>query len=222
MSVHWQRAPLALRHYPSVLLGVCVAAALLAVAGSSAPFVTTAAASEATKNKLVDLAPLTTGLRITGTNGAYTQSFAGLVREADTREASLEKLATRLGLERPIFTTESQAMTLLGPRGDTDVRLIARTGALDHVEILAQTGGSGVWISNVTAHAAGLKPGDVFKLDRQTFDAVGKVRLRVKGVFRSLDQSAEAQSPYWVNLYRNIVPPGIDASPLPPYDPEPR
>jgi putative ABC transport system permease protein len=217
VSAHWRKAPYALAFHRSALLAVFVAALLAGLAASSAPFVTTAAASEAMKNKLVDLSPLSTGLQITGANGAYRESLQGLIRKADAQEASLRKLAARLHLESPVFTTESLTLALLGPGGVTDVRLLARTGALAHVEILSKTRGGGVWISNVTANAAHLKPGGIFKLDTQSFGATGKVTLRVKGIFRSLDQSPESRTPYWVNFYRNIVPSGIDPSPFPPY-----
>jgi hypothetical protein len=140
-------------------------------------------------NKLFDLSPLATALQITGVNGGYSQSYGGLVQQANAHEASVRLLAARLHLQSPTFTTESVPLFLLGPHGDTDVRLVSRTGALAHVEILSQTRGSGVWISNVTAAAAQLKPGGTFKLDSQSFNAKGVVTLRVKGIFRSLDQS---------------------------------
>jgi putative ABC transport system permease protein len=217
MSAQWRKAPYALVFHRSALLAVFVAALLAGLAASSSPFVTTAAASEAMKNKLLDLSPFATGLEITGVTSGYQQSRQGLIRDANANEASLRTLAARLHLESPVFTTESLTLALIGPGGDTDVRLLARTGALAHVQILSQTGGSGVWISNVTANAAHLRPGGTFKLDNQTFNAKGKVTLRVKGIFRSLDQSADARTPYWVNFYTNIVPGGIDPSPFPPY-----
>src|SRR5262249_59023254 len=93
----WRRAPYALVHYLPVLVAVLTAAALAALAASSEPFVTTAAASEALKNKLVDLSPYATGLQVrarTQVFGDYTK--AALEHGAGARNDAVRELRRRL------------------------------------------------------------------------------------------------------------------------------
>ena len=80
--------------------------------------VTTATASAALKNQLVDLSPLATGLEISQF-ASSTRPLAVLIHEADRRQQAISKLAARLHLERPVFTVElSLPVTLATASGD--------------------------------------------------------------------------------------------------------
>ena len=48
--------------------------------------------------------------------------------------------------------------------GDQPVTLMARSGALGHVKILSQTSGDGVWVSDLTAKPAGIRPGGKLRI----------------------------------------------------------
>ena len=208
----WRKAPLALVHHQTAFAAVAAAGFLVALAGSSAPLVTTATASAALKNQLVDLSPLATGLEITQI-ASSTRPLAVLIHEADRRQQAISKLAARLRLERPVFTVESSLpVTLATASGDVPVRLMARTGVLGHVVLLERTTGAGVWISDFTARIAHLGPGGKLRL---SFAAQGgesrPLVLRVKGIYRALDSTTP--SPYWVHFLREILPPGVDPPP---------
>src|SRR5690349_20804799 len=99
MSAHWRKAPSALVHHRSVLLAVFVAALLSALASSSSPFVTTAAASEALKNKLADLSSFAAGVEITGSRQfAFGNESARQIERAEARRhVAAEQLRARLG-----------------------------------------------------------------------------------------------------------------------------
>ena len=217
------KAALALRHYPSALLAVLVAALLVALAASSSPLVTTAAASEALKNKLADLTPLATGLQISGVASTYSQSTAALLRGGEARDRAVRELASRLPhVGRPVLTLESAPIYVSGRAGDTPVRLMARTNFLAHIHVLTQVSGDGVWISNITAHEGGFRAGGNVAINvvarRPDLGAVGhaaRLELRVKGIYRALAQSPS--TPYWINLYQDIYPQNLDASPPPSY-----
>jgi putative ABC transport system permease protein len=217
LGAHWRKAPYALVHYLTVLVAVFTAAALAALAASSAPFVTTAAASEALKNKLVDLSPYATGLQITTRKQIFGDyATPALERGAHARDAAVEKLRRRLVDVGPaVISTEARAQAA-GANGDSAVVLLARTNALAHVEKLARVPGRGVWISDITAHDAGLKPGDAFRVDGlPSANGRGSPSLRVKGIYRALAHSAETD--YWGNLYEQIYPECGDCDVPPPF-----
>jgi putative ABC transport system permease protein len=214
-SAHWRRAPVVLVHHSSALVAVFVAGLLVALAATSAPFVTTAAASAALKDKLTDLSPFATGLVISDSTEVLSQQPDALLRAADRREAAVVRLANRLDLEPPVFTEEAGSPSYVSTRnGDTQVRLIARTGVLGHVRILARTGGPGVWVSDMTAREARLRPGGKLRV-RAATSGNRAVTFRVKGIYRALDSYAVGA--YWTNFLREIYPPGVDPPPPPRY-----
>jgi hypothetical protein len=168
--------------------------------------VTTAAASEALKNKLIDLSPYATGLQIrtrTQVFGDYTTPT--LEQGARARNEAVEELRRRLVNVGPaVLSTEARAQ-VAGANGDSGVVFLARTDALAHVKKLARAPGSGVWISDITALDAGLKPGDVFRVDGlPSANGRRSPSLRVKGIYRALAHSTETD--YWGNLFEQIYP----------------
>ena len=217
LSANWRKAPYALVHYLTVLVAVFVAAALAAVAAASAPFVTTAAASEALKNKLVDLSPYATGLQViarTQIFGDYTT--AALERGARARDEAVRELRGQLPHVGPAVVSTHARAQAAGANGDSGVVLLARTDALAHVKKLTQSPGPGVWLADITAHDAGLKPGDVFRVDGlPSADARKSPSLRVKGIYRALAHSPETD--YWGNLYEEIYPQCGDCDVPPPF-----
>jgi putative ABC transport system permease protein len=200
-----------------VLVAVLTAAALAALAASSAPFVTTAAASEALKNKLVDLSPYATGLQIrvrTQLFGNYTT--AALEHGARARDEAVRELRRQLPHVGPAVVSTLARAQVAGPNGDSGVVLVARTNALAHAKKLVQVPGPGVWLADITAHDAGLKPGDVFRVDGlASSDERAGPTLRVKGIYRALAHSPETD--YWGSLYEEIYPLCGDCDVPPPF-----
>jgi len=212
-SPHWRKAPLVLLRHPSALAAVTAAGLLVALAASSGPLVTNAGASSALNDELVDLTPFATGLQITGL-GESLKPAASLIRAAERRESAVRALGSRLRLEPPVFTDETALPVTLRTRGgDVPLNLLARSAVVDHVKVLSDVGGPGVYVSDFTARIAGVSPGKRLRLSYS--DRFGgntnTVALRVKGIYRALD--ATTPGPYWAHFLREIFPGGVDPPP---------
>lgn len=209
----WRRAPFALAYHRSALVAVAVAGFLVVLAASSAPFVTTASASSALKDNLSGLSPLATGLEIQGFS-APVASVADEARLIDHRQSGIRTLSGKLGLEPPVFTEQTNVpVAVSSPNGDQPVTLMARSGTLGHVKILSQTSGDGVWVSDLTAAPAGIRPGKKLRIvfSERGSGTTRTAAVRVKGIYRALDSSAPG--PYWANLLPEIIPQGADPPP---------
>ena len=194
------------------------AALLAALASSSSPFVTTAAASEALKNKLADLTSFATGLEVRAGGQVFGgDSPAFLTSRAALRDQAANRLRARFGhVEAPVFTTEAGAVQVATSSGEGQVFLMARTDVLAHVKILSSVPGPGLWISDITAHSAGIKPGQIVRLDGlQSFSQPQSPKIRVKGIYRALAHSP--QTDYWANFFQDIYPQCPDCGVPPPY-----
>jgi putative ABC transport system permease protein len=207
----WRKAPVVLLRHRSALAAMVVAGFLVALAASSAPFVTTASASAELKANLSDLSPLATGLVVTSlTRGVG--SVAALTGEADRRERALRTVTDRFRLDPPVFTLESQLpFSVTTGAGDERVLLMSRTNVLRHIRKLATVPGAGVWVSDLTARDAHVRPGGTIRLASATQEVSRVLRLRVKGIYRALDRSAPGA--YWANFLAEILPPGADPPP---------
>jgi hypothetical protein len=111
--------------------------------------------------------------------------------------------------------------TVLGPEmsatradgaGTTTVRPFAGTSAFDHVQVLAKTGGSGVWIADLTARSLKARPGDLISVQ---FGGKRPVELWVSGIYRAL--VLQPQTDYWQAWDSSIYPPCSDCSAPPPF-----
>jgi putative ABC transport system permease protein len=213
ISARWRKAPFVLVHHRSILFAVAAASLLSALASASAPFVTTAAASEALKNKLDELTSFATGVEIESTRQLFgTESAADLARQGAALRTAAAVLRPRLGhVGRPVFTARSDLPVDVVSKGGaaTTVQLITRTGALDHVRVLRQVQGAGVWISDITAQAARVGLGDSLRIEGlESFGHPNGRTLRVKGVYRALAHTPVTD--YWGSLFREIYPHCLD------------
>ena len=208
----WRHAPSVLLQHASAFTALALAGFLVTLAAASAPFVTTASASSALKEKLSALSPLTTGLEISGqaSGGRPTRT---LLTNDDRRRAAVAGLQLALGLQPAVFTLESNTPLIVNsPRGSAQVLLMARTGALAHTTRLRSVPGDGVWIADLTASSLGLAPGGFLPLEYGERGGPSHIaRLRIKGIYRALDSSAP--SAYWANFLPEILPPGVDPPP---------
>ncbi len=206
-----RKAPVALLAFRSVLIAVFVAALLISLAASSSPFVTTAAASEALKNRLAELTPFATGVQIQGGTSLFHQSANSLAKEDAARARAVRGLAARLpGVGDPVLTVISGIEYTLP--GDTPVALMSRTGAVDHVKRLSSVRGAGVWISSIVATTEHLKAGDMLRFDPGT-SGHRPVSVRIKGIYRALSSSPQVS--YWINLTEQIYPQDPNDAPPP-------
>ena len=212
ISAHWRRAPFVLRHHVSILVAVLAAALLVGLTASSAPFLSTAAGSAALKNRLNDLDPLTTGVEIQRNAGASrTQSAAAVQKRLD---AGVARIADRVGsLGAPIKTLElaDGGATDAKGNGFAEIAIMARSGVLDHVKVLARVPGPGLVIADTTAKALHVRPGGSIRLQTTSLDGEPSryVPVRVAGIYRALAYVPE--EPYWANFVAKIYPANPDA-----------
>jgi hypothetical protein len=90
---------------------------------------------------------------------------------------------------------------------------LARTGAVEHVGHLAHVPGPGVWIADSTAKVTLLRPGDTLPLTLFVTGAPHVAKLRIAGVYRSLE--GDRDNPYWANWLQDIRNPDPNSPPPP-------
>ena len=217
IGAQWRKAPLVLRHHPTVLVAIAAAAFLVALAAASSPFVRAAAGSVALNNKLDEFSAYTAGIEIR--TAEPRQRAAGsaeqALRAASGRDARVARLGRGLGFTAPPVTASlTPAIGATSNGGFTQIRLTSRTGALDHVTILSRADGDGLWISDIAAGQLGVRAGDTFKLNGSDFNGGGRdVPVRVKGIYRAL--AYQPRKPYWNNFFADIYTGDLDSPPPP-------
>ena len=111
-------------------------------------------------------------------------------------------------LGAPIVTARGDAVTVSAGGNVQPVRIVTRTGALDHVEKIEGANGEGVWLADVTATALGVGPGDRIGVG----GVIGSTEVAVAGVYRDL--MTTSRTPFWAPLDDFIYPPaGADTRP---------
>ncbi|HET9545267.1 MAG TPA: hypothetical protein VFO88_06795, partial [Gaiellaceae bacterium] len=217
MNPLWRAAPLVLRRYPGVLAALVAAAALLTLAAAAGPLFVSASASAAVGDELRRLTPFGAGayVRVTGPVAPEQVEAFGdptfAERTAALGEAT-EDLPGRGGIVATILGPELDATGPAdGAGADLEVRLLARTGALEHVRLLEGGDGPGLWLADTVAEQLGLEPGDRVLLGPDA--SGGTVSVPVAGLYRSL--ANEPRTPFWRSLESQIhpAPPAYAAQP---------
>jgi putative ABC transport system permease protein len=208
MSRFRPKAPLVLLRHPAVFAAVAASALLVALAAASAPLFTTAAGSAALRSKLDEITPFGAGLEV--------RRDGPLTAAASQEDRALRATVAQLPfLDDPVVTIVTAPLTSRRagspPPEPVTVRLMARTGALEHVTRLAGRDGDGVWIADSVAEVLGIRPGDGLVLAAEGAQAPA-VEVPVDGVYRAL--ADETQGAYWTNLVGEIYPEDPDA-PIP-------
>ena len=198
----WAKAPLALLRHRVGLLAVFSAAFLVAAGAAAGPLMNAGAESEALQSKLAQLTPLAAGLVIERPLG---RGGADVARADARRRAAAVALGRTLPSVGPPVLATTMYAELSGVQGSPRfVLLMARTGAMSHVQRLDGSG-PGVWLPSALAKRAG---GHV-ELNGG-FSAHG-VSLLVGALYRRLDN--DLGNPYWVNFASVIRSSNPDASP---------
>ena len=149
--------------------------------------------------------------RLTAVPGVQNRSRLGPgVQIDDATEALDESVQGITGLAPPIVTVEGATASVETPEstGRNDVvRLAARTGFRDHVEVIQRADERGIWLPDTVAEAVGARPGANVDL----VVAGARAEVPVEAVFRDLAR-VERDS-YWCSMERsfeefhNITPP---------------
>ncbi|HSJ95367.1 MAG TPA: hypothetical protein VK896_15155, partial [Gaiellaceae bacterium] len=217
MNPLWRAAPLVLRRYPGVLAALVAAAALLTLAAAAGPLFVSASASAAVGDELRRLTPFGAGayVRVTGPVAPEQVEAFGdptFAERTAALEEATEDLPGRGGIVATILGPELDATGPAdGAGADLEVRLLARTGALEHVRRLEGGDGPGLWLADTVAEQLGLEPGDRVLLGPDA--SGGRVAVPVAGLYRSL--ANEPRTPFWRSLESEIhpAPPAYAAQP---------
>ena len=196
----WRRAPLALRHHLRGYVGLLLATAVLATVAASAPLFVGAAGDAALVEDLVDLPDFGPGLRL------ITDEPLDPARLDELRSA-YEAAVGRLEPLGPVVWTAVSRRELVGADGTTErpVRLFARAGAVEALDVIARTGRDGVWLSEGTARRLDLDPaappdavplvvGQTEPDDPDVAPTVLTEAIPLAGTFRDL---LAAPGPFW-------------------------
>jgi putative ABC transport system permease protein len=205
----WRKAPGLLLRYPELLVSLAASAFILALAASSGTLFLASAGTAALADRAADVS--------TGLGGLTVLQYQTI--PGQTLRASVEARDDQLSAEvRGLDGLRPRILTLLGPEpimaaegGDGDEvsrgRLVARTGAFEHVTKVGGTGGSGVWIAASSAARLGLEPGDEVRLA----DGDDSESVSVAAVYRDLADRPVGD--YWQPLAAEIYSGGGDDAP---------
>jgi putative ABC transport system permease protein len=216
----WRRAPTALRHSPALWAALALSAFLVSITAASYPLFLSASKSQLLAEQIAD--PLVSnygaGITYRSTHAAFTARAPGggsLI--AERAAAFTERTAESPDLEpaQEQILGAPVDVTLPGgripPSGPVQGRLFAGTDVLDNVTILAGTDGPGVWLPDLLARGARLRPGDEFELAIHGRHET----VTLDGIYRAL--YTQPRSGYWRTWADDIyaICPGYDC-PLPP------
>ena len=208
MWILWVKAPLLLRRHPSTLLAVFLTSATASLAAAAPPLVRAGIQSESLKRQVETMTPLLAGFEVWTQGGPI-----GSDRNRRRAAGRLRKHESFLG--RPVLSSLLPMQLAAGPAVGLAVVALARTGAVGHVRQLTKGAGHGAWIADTIASQAHLRPGDTLRLTRQSFGGAPVARVRVAGIFRTLE--ADRDNPYWANWQQDIRSPDPDSPPPPPF-----
>lgn len=195
----WRKAPLMLVRHPGLLAGLTVASAVLAIAAASAPLFLSSATTAALREHARFTSSALGGLVV---KQEYTKGVRGKTLTATNRDndRALRAALPDAPLEDRIVTVFNEAR--LGAPGDARLPIISllmsRTGATNHIDIVAGEPGEGILISVSQADRLGLGVGD----DVMIGGFAGRTTARIDGIYEDL--AFERPTNYWQPLHEEI------------------
>jgi hypothetical protein len=194
--------PLRLARFPGLLVAVVVAATVLGIAGSATePFLAAAGSETLRTYRAEEVGPIPA---VTVTTGSAVAR--------DVLEFRTRLLTREIGtvVEDPMVTVRGDEVEAIAGERTDPVRIVTRTGFLDHVEVVDRDGEEGIWIADYTAANLGVGAGD----DITVQGRAGTTTTRIAGIYRDL--LALPPTPYWRGLNDVIyTAPGADVRPPP-------
>lgn len=187
--------------FPGLLQALLGAAVILGLVSASTPLFLSLTAS-ATLHRLADegAEEVTPAVQLV-VDSSISPSVIGYRDDLLARE--LEGL-----VDEPILTARGDTVSVRFRDQDETVRIVSRSGALDHVRRLEQVPGAGVWLADFTARELGVRAGDRIEVSNLAVSTP----VRVAGIYRGL--YTEPRSPFWAPLDEFIYPrPGANTFP---------
>ena len=197
-AVSWWRWIALPWRQPSVAFALIGALALPALLLSSGPMFRTAASDEITVQVVGALEPGPAGLVVQGHGPLDADRLGAFATAVEARLGAIDRLGPA---GRTLFTDAVALSTVDGvaveaPAGPGDIRVLARPGAGDAVELVAGERTGGALVPASLAERYGLAPGARLGL--------GAGELAVAGVYRDLWQ--DGRDPYWEAVPTELVP----------------
>jgi putative ABC transport system permease protein len=202
----WRSAPINLLRWPDLFVAVLSSAVVLGIACGIAPPFLSSAAAASFKQAAGEVESALAGVTVTE---QVPMSPDGLDRRTKVLNSAFGKLD---GLMPVIATIVGDTVTLEAPRSEGGVtgRLIARTNALENIQVIEGGGGPGVWISDFQAERLHIAAGNRIRM-------VGRFRgslpARIAGIYKAL--ATTPVTDYWRPLYTLIYSGTGDAIPPP-------
>jgi putative ABC transport system permease protein len=205
-SAPWRRAPLLLLRRPAVLISAAGACLVLAASIAAVPLFLSSSGTAALERQAAERCAAASGATLYAT--AEGSAFAAA---AEATSADRAELGPGIVTYLPRITL---SVTPAGGGQSWLSQLLARTGAVDHLEPVEQAdvGEGGAWVSDRLAANAGIHAGDDIAISSLSAPAV----LPVAGVYRDL-VSRELDD-FWcplqtslaaVNPYGDLPPPPV-------------
>lgn len=189
-------------------------ALLLALAASSYPLFISSTASDALDKQIDYTTRFGSGVGVQSQAAVIDLEGQPGVLETFRRRDELVRRTMRHPLLAPTISTILGQIVLArspeNPGRSTPVRLMYRTGALEHVDIVDGRPGDGPFIADLAARHLKAKAGDEIQLYNE--DPKDAVSLELGGRYKALYN--QPQQPYWMSLNANIYP-REDAGPPP-------
>jgi putative ABC transport system permease protein len=178
-SAPWRRAPRLLWGHWGVLATVAAACAVLAAALAAVPLYLSSVGTAAVTLQVGERCPRDTGA---------TMPFGATPEDVRTPGADpFRGVADQMDPAGRWVRIEELSMWGGDPQQDTDVALLTRDAAMDHVEALEGPSGPGVWITDRAAAQTGLGIGDTARIN--------DVEVPVAAVY--MDVAGSSVDDYW-------------------------
>jgi putative ABC transport system permease protein len=197
-----RRLRIALLPLPGQALGLVVLVAVLAAALVSVPLMVSSAEQGAWEQQERRLTSTALGTTLLSSTFAHGLSPAERLTLVDDLDAAVSTTAGAAGLGTPLFASRLWDPGLTPtPAGPELTEILFRTGAADHVDIVAgRASDSGVLVPEGLAAAAGVAPGDTLTVQGEDGRTVP---LPVSGVYATPPEPLE---PYWRSQAYLLVP----------------
>ena len=191
----WLKAPFLLVRFPSIFFSIVVASLILGATTATAPVLLSSAGNAALAQELQQTGELAAGLSFSAFGLLQEQTFT----PAD--ELVTEKGASLVGAGGHTLMVEAASTRIQNAAGqESAVRFLHRTGAVDNIRKLTpDTGGPGVWMSDLNARELSVGPGDTVFLKRAGLTKP----IEIAGIYKNL--ASEAISAHWSPITFRIV-----------------
>jgi putative ABC transport system permease protein len=201
----WRRAPRLIWRQPAVVAAVAGGVLVLVAAAAATPLFQSSSRSAVQQLQVERRCRADLGITVPQVTD----------RDADDR-AIRAAAAGVPGLDAPVASSETITFATRGGTGEdaprVGVTVMARDGALDHVERVAGSSAQGdLWVDTTLAEQLEVGPGDPLVLGRSSVPVI------VAGVYRSLRPRMEADplDRYWCAERLDIVADGYASDPPP-------